>query len=301
MPMTIGMAVTIGFRQCQQRRCRRPLRRTLSLSSSSIHSSRSHSSRSHSSRRVSTWIAGITCRPRRHPRRLCLRGVDGRRHLRQGIHAGHPTVDRRERVHQPAERQRRRGCRAVRAAIRGRGPDADGGNSPAQASSGDIPALRVRPIRCSPPRDAVDEARKGTVLPESGAVVGESIYYSHEHIVLCGGRGSIAQAPGPGSDISHRAIWGHSEFIRPQPPSVDADPPSRPCRGASRRGLRPRGGSCTSLRDAHRPPRVGVSPATSRHTPHHGQSARVTASAAKHANTAAEPRNPTELKPPRAP
>ena len=151
------------------------------------------------------------------------------------------------------------------------------------------------------PGDAVDEARKGTVLPESGAVVGESIYYSHEHIVLCGGRGSIAQAPGPGSDISHRAIWGHSEFIRPQPPSVDADPPSQSCRGASRRGLRPRGGSCTSLRDAHRPPRVGVSPATSRHIPHHGQSARVTACAAKHANTAAEPRNPTELKPPRAP
>ena len=91
-----------------------------------------HSQQSKSQRlRVSAGIAGIACRSRPHPRRLRLRGVDGRRHPRRGIHAGHPAVNRREHAHQPAEPQRRRrGCRAVCAAIRGHGPDVDGGNSP---------------------------------------------------------------------------------------------------------------------------------------------------------------------------
>gem|GEM_PF-3098640 len=91
-----------------------------------------HSQQSKSQRlRVSAGIAGIACRSRPHPRRLRLRGVDGRRHPRRGIRAGHPTVNRREHAHQPAEPQRRRrGCRAVCAAIRGHGPDVDGGNSP---------------------------------------------------------------------------------------------------------------------------------------------------------------------------
>jgi len=64
------------------------------------------------------------------------------------------------------------------------------------------------------PGDAVTEASKGAVIPESEAVMGDLVYYPHQHIGFYDGHGGIVDAPKPGKDVSHRAIWGHPEFIR---------------------------------------------------------------------------------------
>jgi len=164
-----------------------------------------HSQQSKSPRlRVSAGIAGIAriaCRSRPRPRRLRLRGVDGRRHPAGGIRTGHPTVNRREHAHQPAEPQRRRrGCRAVCAAIRGQW---------ARRGRWQFPHHRLQVVT---PSCATWRGLRPVAVPRGG-----------------------------GYDLA----------------AGDTT-----CRGPTRRGLRPRGGSCTSLRDAHRPPRVGVSPAT---------------------------------------
>ncbi len=62
--------------------------------------------------------------------------------------------------------------------------------------------------------NAIAEASQGTVIPESQAVEGDLVYYPHEHIGFYDGHGGIIDAPKPGKDVSHRAIWGNPEFIR---------------------------------------------------------------------------------------
>lgn len=62
--------------------------------------------------------------------------------------------------------------------------------------------------------DAVVEAHMGTVIPQSQAVEGDLVYYPHQHIGFYDGAGGIIDAPKPGTDVSHRAIWGHPQFIR---------------------------------------------------------------------------------------
>jgi cell wall-associated NlpC family hydrolase len=62
--------------------------------------------------------------------------------------------------------------------------------------------------------DAVSEAHMGTVIPRSQAVEGDLVYYPHQHIGFYDGAGGIIDAPKPGTDVSHRAIWGNPQFIR---------------------------------------------------------------------------------------
>jgi cell wall-associated NlpC family hydrolase len=62
--------------------------------------------------------------------------------------------------------------------------------------------------------DAVVEASMGTVVPQSQAVMGDLVYYPHQHIGFYDGAGGIIDAPKPGKDVSHRAIWGNPVFIR---------------------------------------------------------------------------------------
>jgi cell wall-associated NlpC family hydrolase len=62
--------------------------------------------------------------------------------------------------------------------------------------------------------NAVAEAAQGTVIPRSEAVAGDLVYYPHQHIGIYDGNGGIVDAPKPGTDVSHRAIWGNPQFIR---------------------------------------------------------------------------------------
>jgi cell wall-associated NlpC family hydrolase len=62
--------------------------------------------------------------------------------------------------------------------------------------------------------NAVAEAAQGTVIPRSEAVAGDLVYYPHQHIGFYDGNGGIVDAPKPGTDVSHRPIWGNPEFIR---------------------------------------------------------------------------------------
>lgn len=62
--------------------------------------------------------------------------------------------------------------------------------------------------------DAVVEASMGKVVPQSEAVMGDLVYYSHQHIGFYDGAGGIIDAPKPGKDVSHRLIWGNPVFIR---------------------------------------------------------------------------------------
>jgi cell wall-associated NlpC family hydrolase len=90
-----------------------------------------------------------------------------------------------------------------------------GGNSPSTGFSCDTFVRYVyEQFGVYLPGDAVVEASKGTVIPESEAVMGDLVYYSHQHIGFYDGHGGIIDAPKPGTDISHRAIWGHPVFIR---------------------------------------------------------------------------------------
>jgi cell wall-associated NlpC family hydrolase len=90
-----------------------------------------------------------------------------------------------------------------------------GGNSPSTGFSCDTFVRYVYgQFGVYLPGDAVVEASKGTVIPESEAVMGDLVYYSHQHIGFYDGHGGIVDAPKPGTDISHRAIWGHPVFIR---------------------------------------------------------------------------------------
>jgi cell wall-associated NlpC family hydrolase len=90
-----------------------------------------------------------------------------------------------------------------------------GGNSPSTGFSCDTFVRYVyEQFGVYLPGDAVVEASKGTVIPESEAVMGDLVYYSHQHIGFYDGHGGIIDAPKPGTDISHRTIWGHPVFIR---------------------------------------------------------------------------------------
>ncbi|CAN5231624.1 hypothetical protein BH09ACT2_BH09ACT2_09720 [soil metagenome] len=90
-----------------------------------------------------------------------------------------------------------------------------GGNSPSTGFSCDTFVRYVYDkFGVSLPGDAVVEASKGTAIPESEAVMGDLVYYSHQHIGFYDGHGGIIDAPKPGTDVSHRPIWGHPIFIR---------------------------------------------------------------------------------------
>lgn len=90
-----------------------------------------------------------------------------------------------------------------------------GGNSPSTGFSCDTFVRYVYgQFGVYLPGNAVVEASKGTVIPESEAVMGDLVYYSHQHIGFYDGHGGIVDAPKPGTDVSHRAIWGHPIFIR---------------------------------------------------------------------------------------
>lgn len=58
------------------------------------------------------------------------------------------------------------------------------------------------------------EARQGTVIPRSDAVMGDLVYYPHRHIGFYDGNGGIVDDPKPGRDVSNRPIWGNPLFIR---------------------------------------------------------------------------------------
>ncbi|MCU1523697.1 MAG: hypothetical protein JWO18_591 [Microbacteriaceae bacterium] len=62
--------------------------------------------------------------------------------------------------------------------------------------------------------NAVAEARQGTQISEADAVAGDLVYYPGQHIGIYDGKGGIVDAPKPGTDVSHRLIWGSPEFIR---------------------------------------------------------------------------------------
>ncbi len=70
--------------------------------------------------------------------------------------------------------------------------------------------------------DAVVEASMGTIVPRDQALPGDFVYYSHQHIGIYDGNGGIIDAPKPGTDVSHRAIWGNPVFVRP--PGVTQQP-----------------------------------------------------------------------------
>jgi cell wall-associated NlpC family hydrolase len=90
-----------------------------------------------------------------------------------------------------------------------------GGDSPSTGFSCDTFVRYVyEQFGVSLPGDAVVEASKGTAIPESQAVEGDLVYYSHQHIGFYDGHGGIIDAPKPGTDISHRPIWGNPVFIR---------------------------------------------------------------------------------------
>lgn len=90
-----------------------------------------------------------------------------------------------------------------------------GGNSPSTGFSCDTFVRYVyEKFGVSLPGDAVVEASQGTVIPESEAVMGDLVYYPHQHIGFYDGHGGIVDAPKPGTDVSHRPIWGNPVFIR---------------------------------------------------------------------------------------
>lgn len=90
-----------------------------------------------------------------------------------------------------------------------------GGTSPSTGFSCDTFVRYVyAQFGVSLPGNAVVEASKGRVIPESQAVMGDLVYYVNEHIGFYDGHGGIIDAPKPGTDVSHRAIWGNPEFIR---------------------------------------------------------------------------------------
>ncbi|MCU1558338.1 MAG: hypothetical protein JWN09_2333 [Microbacteriaceae bacterium] len=62
--------------------------------------------------------------------------------------------------------------------------------------------------------NAVAEARQGTRISQASAVAGDLVYYPGQHIGIYDGNGGIVDAPKPGTDVSHRLIWGSPEFIR---------------------------------------------------------------------------------------
>ncbi len=62
--------------------------------------------------------------------------------------------------------------------------------------------------------NAVAEARQGTQISQANAVAGDLVYYPGQHIGIYDGKGGIVDAPKPGTDVSHRPIWGSPQFIR---------------------------------------------------------------------------------------